>query len=169
MESERLILRPWKIEDVKALFDLASDPHVGPDCGWCVHKNMMESEKVLKTILMVKDTYAIVLKESDEVIGNISLYDSAYCENERQKEMGFWLGYPYWKNGYMSEAVRCLLDDCFENQKYEKIWCGYFDYNVNSKKVQLNCGFHYHHTDDNVYLALLDKHVTRIVNVIEKS
>ena len=44
------------------------------------------------------------------------------------------------------EAVRELMRYGFENLKLNKIWCGYFDGNEKSKRVQEKCGFHYHHT-----------------------
>ena len=42
----------------------------------------------------------------------------------------------------------------FENLKLNRIWCGYFDGNEKSKRVQEKCGFHYHHTANNVPCAI---------------
>ena len=50
LETKRLILRPWEEKDVKALYELAKDEHVGPMCGWKPHQDEKESEYVLKNI-----------------------------------------------------------------------------------------------------------------------
>ena len=167
METDRLLLRPWSIEDYEQLYKLAKDKEVGPDCGWNPHKDETESKLVLKNVLMVPYTYAIVLKDTNEVIGNISLYDSEFCENENQKEIGFWLGKNYWGKGYISEACQYIMNYCFLELKLEKLWCGHFDYNHKSASVQKKCGFIYHSTHMNYYLPILDKYVTRILNYKE--
>ena len=50
--------------------------------------------------------------------------------------------------------------------KLEKMWCGYFDGNEKSKRVQEKCGFRYHHTKENVPCAieglLRTEHITCI-------
>ena len=168
METQRLKLRPWSQDDYLQLYKLASDKDVGPDCGWYPHKDINESQTVLKDILMSEGTYAIVLKETNEVIGNISLYDSEFCENNKQKEIGFWLGKDYWGKGYMSEACTYIIDYSFNVLNLEKLWCGHFDYNIKSAAVQKKCGFIYHSTHENSYLPILDQYVTRILNCIEK-
>ena len=40
IETERLILRPWKDEDAESLYKYASDPKVGPIAGWPVHTSI---------------------------------------------------------------------------------------------------------------------------------
>ena len=167
METERLLLRPWMEYDYLQLYELAKDSQVGPDCGWHPHKDIEESKQVLKNILMSEGTYAIVLKEANIVIGNISLYDSEFCENKNQREIGFWLGRDYWGKGYMSEACRFIINYAFHTLKLEKLWCGHFDYNIRSSSVQKKCGFIYYSTHENYYLPILDKYVIRILNYID--
>ena len=69
-------------------------------------------------------------------------------------EIGYWIGVPYWGQGLIPEAVRELMRYGFENLKLNRIWCGYFDGNEKSKRVQEKCGFHYHHTTHNVPCAI---------------
>lgn len=164
METDRLLLRPWQESDLEALYELAKDPRVGPDCGWNPHKDLSESKFVLQNILMKDETYAIVLKESKKVIGNISLFTG---ENN-ELEIGFWLGYPYWGNGYMPEACKALIHYCFTILKLERIWCGHNESNKKSASVQKKCGFKYHHTNPNHYLEQLDQIVVGIVNCLTK-
>ena len=40
LETERLIIRPIKIEDVNDIFEYATDEETGPKAGWTPHKNI---------------------------------------------------------------------------------------------------------------------------------
>lgn len=166
LETERLILRTWEKTDVDVLYELAQDEHVGPPCGWSPHKDIRESEEILENILMNDYTYAIVLKETGQVIGDISLMpnsESKYCENDMQAEIGFWLGFPYWGRGYMPEACTSLIRYGFEERKLEKIVCSHNIENQNSRRVQEKCGFKYLYTDT-YYSKRLEKEISMIVN-----
>ncbi len=169
LETERLILRPWKKEDLQSLYELAKDPHIGPPCGWNPHKDIKESEAVLEDILMNDYTFALVLKETGEVIGNISLMpysESRFPENENQGEVGFWLGYSYWGKGYMPEACRRIVQYGLDELKLERIWCAHNLENMNSKRVQEKSGFTFHH-EDSYYAQELDTRVKVLVNYID--
>lgn len=168
-ETERLILRPWQMTDLEVLYELASDEHVGPPCGWTPHKDKNESQEVLEDILMNEYTFAVVLKETGKVIGDISLMpysESRFPENEYQGEIGFWLGYPYWGNGYIAEACRRIIQYGFEQLKLERIWCAHNLDNHNSKRVQEKSGFVFHH-EDSYYAKQLDKRIKVMVNCID--
>ena len=52
LETERLILRRWRIEDAPSMYELAKDPDVGPIAGWPPHKNVEESRSVIETVLL---------------------------------------------------------------------------------------------------------------------
>ena len=64
----------------------------------------------------------------------------------------------------ISEAVHELVRHGFEDLGLALIWCGYFDGNIRSKRVQEKCGFRYHHTAKDVPCAieglLRDEHVS---------
>lgn len=67
LQTERLLLRPWKIDDVadaKALFKYASNPHIGPAAAWPVHASVEDSARVIRNVLSTPETYAVVLKET---------------------------------------------------------------------------------------------------------
>ena len=74
LETKRLILRPWQETDVKECYQYASDPRVGPIAGWPVHTSAENSRQVIRDVLMVPETYAIVLKETGRPIGSIGLH-----------------------------------------------------------------------------------------------
>ena len=48
VETERLILRPWREDDAAELYRRACDPQVGPAAGWAPHKDVEDSLNVLE-------------------------------------------------------------------------------------------------------------------------
>lgn len=162
-ETDRLILRLWEKEDAERLYELAKDSHVGPPCGWTPHKDIKESKAVLRDILINEYTFAIVLKATEEVIGNISIMpysESRFAQNSNQAEIGFWLGYSYWGMGYMAEACDRIIAYGFNELHLERIWCAHDVENHNSMRVQQKCGFVFHHEE--VFSAKEETHLLKV-------
>ena len=167
IETERLILRPWDETDAESLFEYAKDDRVGPIAGWPPHTSVENSREVIKTVLSAPETYAVCLKEDYRAIGSIGLMvgkQSNLDLPEDEGEIGYWLGVPFWGQGLIPEAVRELIRHAFGNLHLTRLWCGYFDGNEKSKRVQEKCGFVYHHTEKDVYRALMNdirtEHIT---------
>lgn len=145
IETERLVLRPWRENDAAALYRYASDPEVGPSAGWAPHTSVEDSLNVLRTILMNERTWAITVKPSDEGVGSIGIFPG---HNERQNgeyEIGYWIAKPFWGKGYVPEAVRALMSLYFSFGA-ERIWCAHADFNDRSRRVIEKVGFHYRFT-----------------------
>lgn len=169
LETERLILRPWKPEDAGSLFEYAKDERVGPIAGWKVHTSAEDSENIIQTILMVPETYAVCLKNDNKAIGSISLRigeKSDFNIPDNEGEIGYWIGVPFWGQGFIPEAVRELLRHGFVDLQLDTIWCGYFDGNIKSKRVQEKCGFIYDHTKKDIYWKITGdirtEHITKL-------
>ena len=157
LETQRLILRPWQESDAEALYKYASHPDVGPIAGWAVHTSVENSRDIIRGILSAPNTYAVVLKETNEPVGSVGLMIGKAANKdipETEGEIGYWIGVPYWGHGLIPEAVREMIWHGFEDRHLEKLWCGYFDGNEKSKRVQDKCGFKYHHTTENVPCAI---------------
>ncbi|HZK28413.1 MAG TPA: GNAT family N-acetyltransferase [Thermoclostridium sp.] len=170
-ETERLILRPWEEDDAEELYKYAKDPQVGPTAGWQPHTNVEYSREIIRTVLTDPETYALVLKSTGKVVGSIGLmigYNSNLDLPETQGEIGYWIGVPYWGQGLVPEAVRKLIQYGFTDLKLEKMWCGYFDGNTKSKRVQEKSGFKYHHTNENVYWKAMDDLRTEHITCLTK-
>lgn len=166
LETERLILRPWKESDAKDLFEFAKNPLVGPIAGWPPHTSIENSTEIIKSVLSENETYAVVLKEENKAIGSIGLKISNKSDfgiSEDEAELGYWIGVPYWGKGLIPEASQKIIQHGFEDLDLKVIWCGYYDGNLKSKRVQEKLGFIYHHTNKNVYCPLVKE--TRIGHV----
>lgn len=157
LETERLILRPWEEDDAADLYRYASDPDVGPIAGWAVHTSEAYSREIIRSVLSAPETYAVVLKGSDHPVGSVGLMRGSASNigiPDSEGEIGYWIGVPYWGRGLIPEAVRELLRHGFEDLWLDRIWCGYFDGNEKSRRVQEKCGFRFHHTAEGVSCAL---------------
>ena len=171
LETERLILRPWLLTDDKDLYEYAKDPAVGPIAGWPPHTSVENSNEIIKTVLAVDETYAVCLKEDKKAIGSIGLMIGKASNidlPETEGEIGYWIGVPFWGQGLIPEGVKELLRHGFEDLKLEKIWCGYYDGNTKSKRVQEKCGFTYHHTKKDIKCSVLDAIRTEHINCLTK-
>ena len=148
----RLILRPWRESDAEALYKYAKDPAIGPVAGWPPHTSVAESLEIIRTVFAAPETYAVVLKATDEPVGSVGIMfgDGLHSAEMRpgEAEIGYWIGVPYWGQGLIPEAVRCLLRRCFEDLEMTAVWCGYYDGNVKSRRVMEKCGFRFHHTEE---------------------
>lgn len=144
LETDRLILRPWRDTDADALFKYASDPEVGPHAGWPPHKSVEESLEVIRNVFSAEGMWAMELKETGEAIGCVG-YLPASCSNlditEDQCEVGYWIGRPYWNNGYCTEALRAVVDYCYRVKGFTVLWGDYFPENPASGRVMEKCGF----------------------------
>lgn len=160
IETERLILRPWRETDAPALFRYAADPDIGPVAGWTPHASIEESLRIIRTVFAAPEIYAVVLKESGEPVGScgIMFADGLHSADMQpgHAEIGYWIGKPYWGQGLIPEAVRALLARSFNELKLEAVWCGYYDGNVKSRRVIEKCGFRFHHTNPDIVSPLGD-------------
>ena len=161
LETNRLILRDWCESDYLDLFEYARDERVGPNAGWPAHKDEEESKSIIKMFIENSDSYAIVLRSENKVIGGIGMHNRTPDETLKelnQREIGYVLNPKYWGNGYVPEAVKILIKYGFEEMNLDLIWCGHYDFNSNSKRVVEKCGFNYKFNRD-VPLKLLDNKV----------
>lgn len=171
LETKRLLLRPWEESDAEELYKYAKDPLVGPIAGWPPHTSVEESQKIIREVLSVPETYAIIWKETGLPIGAIGIKtgeQTDLTDAENECELGYWLGVPYWGQGIMPEAVKEVLRYGFEELEMKKIWCAYYDGNNKSKRVQEKCGFKYHHTTEGIELSILNEIRTGHVNCLTK-
>lgn len=168
-ETERLILRPWEESDAWDLYEYAKDERIGPAAGWPVHTSVENSRKIIKVILSAPETYAVCLKEDGRPIGSVGLMVGSQSNiglPDTEAEIGYWIGVPFWGRGLIPEAVREIIRYAFEDLGLETLWCGYFEGNDKSRRVQEKCGFTYHHTNKDSHWEKMDdirtEHISRL-------
>lgn len=146
LNTERLILRPWKKSDLEDFFEYASVDGVGQMAGWIPHKSIEESRKILDDFISHKKTLA--LEYQGKVIGSLGIecYDETYypeLASLKGREIGYVLSKEYWGQGLMPEAVKSVIQYLFEVEKLDFIIAGHFEANKQSARVIQKCGFEY--------------------------
>lgn len=147
LQTERLILRPWTVDDLADFYEYASVDGVGQMAGWLPHKNIDESLAILQMFIAEKKVFAIEF--DGKVIGSLGIefYKEELLPEYKTKqgrEIGYALSKNYWGKGLMPEAVKTVIKYLFETVNLDFIVCSHFLKNVQSKRVQEKCGFkHY--------------------------
>ena len=94
--------------------------------------------------------------------------NSVFAKNNDEYELGYWIGKPFWGQGLIPEASRELLRYAFEELGMRAVWCGYYDGNEKSRKVQTKLGFVYRYTSHGLSGKLLNEIRTGHCNLMTK-
>lgn len=171
LKTERLILRPWRETDAESLYKYAKNPNVGPIAGWPSHKSIDESLNIIKNVFCGCECYDVCLNTDDIAIGciELKLKENTYMtERDDECELGYWQGQEFWGKGLIPEAARELIRHGFEDLNMNIIWCGYYDGNLKSRRVQEKVGFIYHHTRKDVPVPLMYENRTEHINYMTR-
>ena len=159
IHTQRLCLRPWSDADAPALFELARDPRIGMLCGWKPFELIDDAREALSTVLVANDSYAVTLSSTGELVGSIALRVDADSPEATVADIGYWIGVPYWGNGYASEAGRAIIERAKE-RGVETIILKYFDGNDASRRVSEKLGFTWRSREEGVEYPLIGKRLT---------
>lgn len=150
LETDRLILRPFRAEDAGAMFDnWASDPEVTKFLSWPTYQSIDDAYAILKIWLTSYEKpdfyqWAIVLKGYDQPIGSISVVN---LDNRVDlAEIGYCIGKAWWGQGIMPEAMRAVMKYLFEEVGMQRIEAGHDPENSASGAVIRKCGLKYEGT-----------------------
>lgn len=143
LETERLILREWQDSDANDYFEIYSDSDV-ENAGAKICESINESLESIHQLIISQESWAIVLKENDKVIGSISLSD--INRHDRYKEIEYIISMKYQNKGYATEAVKCLLKYAFTELDLLVVAVCHYSSNLKSKRVIEKCGFTYEGT-----------------------
>lgn len=151
LETERLILRPFRESDGESMFkNWASDPMVTRYVTWEPHTDVSNTRALCK---MWEDEskdpksfrWAIVLKETGEPVGSIDIV--ALHEDELKGEIGYCSGQVCWGKGIMTEAFKAVMTYLFGECGFESISGRYDVRNPASGRVMEKCGMRYTHDE----------------------
>ena len=128
LKTERLIIRPLSVFDAEDMFEYAQTDLVGPNAGWEPHTSVKETAQILKQMIMFKPlhelgNWAIVLKETNKMIGTIELYNLSPLF---KAELGYALNPKYWGQGIVYEAGKEVLKFAFEVLYLKRVEAGTF-------------------------------------------
>lgn len=125
---------------------LLQDPEVSQYTARIPHpySEAMAQDFIASLAESAERVFAIRLKADDRYIGSIGI---EALDRPGEAEIGFWLGKPYWRQGYGREALIALLDWGFGDLNNHTIWTGAFLANRASIALQESVGFRYRRND----------------------
>ena len=115
--------------------------------------------------------YAVCQKD-EKAIGAIELIPNGRSDlttSDSECELGYWIGKPFWGNGYIPEAASELIRRGFEELNLSAIWCGSYEGNTKSRRVQEKCGFTYARPDQDVPWTALGKPLTEHISCLTRA
>ncbi|MHA7584217.1 GNAT family N-acetyltransferase [Paenibacillus vandeheii] len=138
MTTERLLLRLFTKADAETVTGLCNDYNIYKstltlpypytlDCAmsWIEHhQENFDTDKLYE--------FAICDRETDALYGAIALSNHQRYDNG---ELSYWVGQPFWGNGYATEAAKAILDFAFDVKKYHKVYARHFASNPASGQV----------------------------------
>ena len=144
--TKRLILRPWRQEDLDDFYEYASVDGVGQMAGWLPHESKEKTQTILDSFISGKKTFALEL--DGKVIGSLGI--ELYKEEEfpeldklQGRSIGYVLSKDYWGQGLMPEAVQAVLKYLFEDVGFDFLVVSHYVWNGQSRRVIQKSGFRY--------------------------
>lgn len=157
LTTERLVLRPFSPDEARRVHELLSTPEIAdttlniaypyPEdaaAGWiATHATAAEDGTGW--------TWAITLRSgqrSDQRLGGLLMgaISLGAVMTHRRGTLGYWLGVPYWSQGYMSEAARAVIAYGFDTLDLHRIDAACMRRNPASAKVMQHAGMAYEGT-----------------------
>jgi RimJ/RimL family protein N-acetyltransferase len=141
IETERLILRKPITEDMTRIYEAyARDAEVTRYLTWRPHRSLADAEEPLARQLAAWETgkyfsYVITLKDGGELAGMISVRP-----DEWRVDLGYVLGRKWWGHGYMTEAVRAVIDYLMKEPEVFRVWAVCDVENLGSARVLEKAG-----------------------------
>ena len=141
LETPRLILRPPQTSDVPHFVPLIGDFDVSKNCSRTPHPYTDHHGHEFVTMIAekraLKQDYAFAIrrKEDDAFIGLCGIHP------ERGWEIGYWIGKPFWGQGYATEVGETLIGFGFDELGAERLAAEWFHDNPASGRVLEKLGF----------------------------
>jgi RimJ/RimL family protein N-acetyltransferase len=146
LTTERLLLRPFSMDDAPAVKDLAGEyeiaattaniPHPYEDGmaeAWIgTHQEAFEKGEAV--------SFAIALRSGGQLLGAIGL---GINQANSLAEMGYWIGKPYWNRGYCTEAAGAVLEYAFSELGLNRVQARHMTKNPASGRVMQKIGMQY--------------------------
>ena len=138
LETERLTLRSPTLADVKAIARLANDRRIAENTRRLPHPYLQEhAVEFVRAIAADRGEVAFLIEQNFVPLGVVGI-------NWREAEMpelGYWLGFEHWGQGFGTEAARAAIDYFFEEFSHELLFGRARVANPMSRNILEKCGF----------------------------
>lgn len=147
IETERLILRQFSVEDTVALHKICNEAYIlkwMPDweCSIDIRKSWIgwvEKQYSLATRETARIMLAVTLKTNSRIVGMVGIGNKEEVDNEI--EIAYFISEKYSNNGYISEAAKAMAEWAFSSLNIDYLIAIVELDNLSSQRVIEKCGF----------------------------
>ena len=148
IETERLTLRPFRPEDAGAMFEnWAGDARVTRYLTWEPHESREATRRLLVQWCAAYENprvYQWAMDCRGQVIGSLRVV--RLSDESEYAELGYCMGYAYWNQGLMTEAVKAVIDYLFSEVGLHRVGISHAVKNPASGRVAQKCGLSFEGT-----------------------
>lgn len=146
LETDRLILRKYRIEDAEGMFNnWATDSNTTKYLSWEPHESIdVTRNYISKNISQYANglyNWVVELKDTHEVIGSIS--EVGRSTRNKTITLGYCYGSKFWNNGYASETLRRVIEYLLSEQDFYMVEANHRSSNPASGRVMQKAGMKY--------------------------
>lgn len=144
IDTPRLRLRPWRLEDKPALLRIADNPNIARNLSSNVPSPYTEADAdAWLEARQEEDGTSIFLaiELEGEVAGGIGIHSRNDILSQTA-EIGYWLGEAHWGHGFATEALKAVVTYAFGTLQLHRLEAYHFGWNPASGRVLEKAGFH---------------------------
>ena len=144
IETPRMWLRLIEEADLPGLLEIIGDDEVTRFLGFPSWKTMADAEAWFRRISAMQTTgsareFVIVAKQTGNILGRCGLFE--FEEVDAHAGLGYILGRPHWRQGYMREALTALIDCAFHEMSLRRLEARVEAHNTASTGLLRRLGF----------------------------
>ena len=142
IQCSSFLLRPWRMDDTSSLCKHANNSKVAENLRdiFPFPYTIEDAEFFITSIASSKSNLIMAIAVNGSAVGAIGIYPQTGI-NQKNAELGYWLGEQYWGKGIETEAVNAIVYYTFHNLDVHRIYASVFDRNLASMRVLEKCGF----------------------------
>ena len=138
LQTERLRLRRPTLADVKAIAELANDRRIAENTRRLPHPYLQDHAiEFVRAAATARHDIAFLIERDFVPIGMSGINWS----DHEAPELGYWLGFEHWDQGFGTEAARATIDYFFEEFDQDQLFAGARVANPRSRNILEKCGF----------------------------
>lgn len=149
IETERLIIRPIRLEDASDMYAYASDVENTNFVWFDLHQSVEDSRKVILELFLTRvskgipEAYVMELKSTHQMIGTCDVHTVRFGD---VGELGYIINKRYWNQGYTTEAIKAIIPILFHHCGFRRLEIQHDVLNIASQRIVEKAGFIYEGT-----------------------
>ena len=139
----RCSIRPWRLEDAPDITKALDNKKVMDNLRDIPYPYSEQDAKDYINLMLAANpnqTYAFAITLDDKAIGSIGAFRQDNIHS-KSAEIGYYLGEPYWGQGYGTEALTQICAYLFENTDLIRLYAEPFSHNKGSRRILEKVGF----------------------------